>query len=229
MNLPGLEDAVLIQRLNRFAAEVEWRGGVALAHVPNSGRLRELMLPGVPLRVSPAPAGRHTACTLQMVQKNGVWVTVNAHLTNDLLEEAVRSSRVQGCEAPTSLRREVVYGGSRLDLACENAAGRHLVEAKCSTLLVEGIARFPDAPTPRGCRHLRELMQAAREGIGAHVVILVQHPGARAFAANGQTDPEFAHTLEQAAASGVTVQALGTRIFPDRMELAQDLPVSWGG
>lgn len=228
MKLLGLEDAVLIQRLNRFAAQVRWRGQTALAHVPNSGRLRELMLPGARLRVWPAPPGRRTACTLKMVEKDGVWVTVDAQLTNDLLEEAVRTNRVRGCEDVMGLRREVAYGSSRFDLACENAQGRHLVEAKCSTLRVGDLALFPDAPTPRGCKHLRELMAAAEAGLGAHVVILVQHPGAAAFAPNGDTDPVFAQTLAEAAGRGVGVQALSTRVLPDALELGEELPVLLG-
>ncbi len=218
----ALEDAVFFERLNRFSARVLWRGQEALAHVPNSGRLRELLVPGAHVRVRPG-GGSKTACRLMMVEHDGEWALIDAHLTNDMLEFAVRAGWLM--PDPFDIRREVQYAGSRLDLGCRNDAGFHLVEAKCVTLIQDGLALFPDAPTARGARHLRELMSAQQAGLNGHVAFFVQQPGARSFAANRPMDPDFADALEQAAAAGVQVYAIQCRIAPDGVGLYGMLPV----
>lgn len=219
----ALEDAVFLQRLSRFSARVLWRDQEVLAHVPNSGRLRELLAPGVRARVRPG-GGPKTACRLMMVEHQQAWALIDAHLTNDILEYAVRAGWLM--PDPFDLRREVRYAGSRLDLGCRNAEGFHLVEAKCVTLIQDGLALFPDAPTQRGARHLRELASAQRAGLKGHVAFFVQQPGAWAFAANRAMDPAFADALEQAAAAGVAVHVIQCRIAPDGVGLCGRLPLA---
>lgn len=219
----ALEDAVFLQRLSRFSARVLWRGQEVLAHVPNSGRLRELLAPGVRARVRPG-GGPKTACRLMMVEHEQAWALIDAHLTNDIMEYAVQAGWLM--PDPFDLHREVRYAGSRLDLGCRNAEGVHLVEAKCVTLVQDGLALFPDAPTERGTRHLRELASAQRAGLNGHIAFFVQQPGARAFAANRVMDPAFADALGQAAAAGVKVHVIQCRIAPDGVGLCGRLPLA---
>jgi len=216
-----LEDAVFEERVSRFSAWVIWRGERVLAHVPNSGRLKELLCPGVKALVRPG-GGEKTACRLMMVEYEGSWAMIDSHMTNDILEYAVQEGWLMA--EPFDIRREVRFGESRLDLGCRNGDGFHLVEAKCVTLVKDGIALFPDAPTQRGARHLKELIQAQENGFYAHVAFFVQQAGAKAFSANRAMDPEFAEALESAAAAGVTVHVIECSIQREGIRLYRRLP-----
>jgi sugar fermentation stimulation protein A len=220
------QPAVFLERLNRFAARVIWRQQEVVAHVPNSGRLKELLVPGAEIRVRPG-GGAKTCCRLMLARHQGRWALVDAHLTNDLLEFAVRGGRV--IPSPSDIRREVVWGESRLDLACEGNDGRHLMEAKCVTLVEGGAALFPDAPTQRGCRHLRELIRARQNGLLCHVLFFVQQEGAVCFRANGQTDPEFSRLLEEAAEAGVEVCAFACQVRENGIAIRGVLPWEHSG
>jgi sugar fermentation stimulation protein A len=177
MLLPPLISAAFLARLNRFAARVTVDGRELMAHVPNSGRLRELLVPGAACMVAPHPASattRRTDCTLTLVHHNGDWVCLDTHITPRILAEAVETGGLPpfaGCHVAL---REAWYGSSRLDLALEGPAGTWLVETKCVTLVERGMALFPDAPTERGRRHMEELAGAVRNGHRAAAVFVVQ-------------------------------------------------------
>jgi sugar fermentation stimulation protein A len=208
MRIEGLRDAVFLRRLNRFVAEVSLDGAQVACHVPNSGRLTELLVAGAPARVLPKAGEGRTACALVMVLNEGQWVVIDAHRANAVAREAVEVALVPGLERAECLRREVVCGASRFDMACTVGGVRQYVEVKCSTLQREGVGLFPDAPTERGRKHLRELAELARSGLGCHVLFVMQHPASRAFAPNRETDPAFAAALAEVVAAGVRVHAL---------------------
>ena len=216
-----LEDAVFEERISRFSAWVIWHGERVLAHVPNSGRLGELLRPGVRARVRPG-GGAKTACRLMMVEHEDSWALIDAHMTNDILEYAVQSGWLM--DDPYDIRREVKFGQSRLDLGCRNAEGFHLVEAKCVTLVEDKTALFPDAPTERGVRHLRELIRAQESGFTAHAAFFVQQAGAETFSANRTMDPAFADTLEEASQAGVRIHVIECVITEDHVVLCRKLP-----
>lgn len=216
-----LEESVFEERISRFSAWVVWRGERVLAHVPNSGRLKELLRPGVRALVRPG-GGEKTACRLMMVEYENSWALIDSHLTNDIMEYAVREGWLM--DAPFDIRREVKFGESRLDLGCRNEEGFHLVEAKCVTLVKDSVALFPDAPTQRGTRHLQELIRAAGSGFHAHAAFFVQQAGAVGFAANREMDPEFADALEAAAAAGVEIHVIECRIDAAGITLERELP-----
>ena len=208
MHLEGLIEGVFLKRLNRFLAMVELDGVPTPCHVPNSGRLGELLVPGVPARVRPYREGLRTKARLIMVQNRGHWVAVDAHLTNAVAREAVERGVVPGLERVRNLRSEVVHGASRFDMAGTVGGAPCYIEVKCSTLVREGVAYFPDAPTERGSKHLRELITLARQGAVCYVLFLLQHPAATSFAPNAATDPVFADLVGQAIAAGVRVCAV---------------------
>jgi sugar fermentation stimulation protein A len=215
-----------VRRLNRFAVEVAVGEALATAHLANSGRLHELMVPGAPVLLVPrASPTRRTAYDLALVCIDGVWVSADARLPNALFREALAEGRLPEFSGCRPARAEVAYGGTRLDFLLECPLGPTLVETKSVTLVEEGIALFPDAPTERGRRHLRALSAAAGEGLGAAVVFVVQREDARAFAPHRAADPRFAAGLAAAARAGVRVLAYRCRVDPCQVSIASSLPV----
>ncbi|HKJ01851.1 MAG TPA: DNA/RNA nuclease SfsA [Longimicrobiales bacterium] len=210
-----LVEARFVHRPNRFVvhAHVPDRGEV-VAHLADPGRLRELLVPGrrMGLRPEPPSATRSTEWTallVESVQGDG-WVSVNTTLPNRLVDRALRSGALEEFAGWRYVRREVRFGGSRLDFLLEDGGGRSFyVEAKSVTLVEDGVALFPDAVTARGTRHLEELVRAVREGHDAAVLFVLQRPDARCIVAARRIDPVFADTLARAGEAGVRI--LGRR------------------
>jgi len=226
MNLPSLLPARFLRRDNRFRATIEIDGHPAPAHVPNSGRLSELFVPGAPIWVSPAPApGRKTMYDLRLVAHVGVLVSVDARLPASLLAEAWRMGRLPGFAGYETLEREVRAGDSRLDLRLWHAGEPCWIEAKSVTLVNNGIALFPDAPTSRGTRHLEELVRLRREGHRAAAIFVVQRSDATSFAPHVAADPLFVHTLGAAAIAGVEVLAFTCRVSLTEIVLDHAIPL----
>ena len=194
-----------LSRPNRFIALVEINGAETVCHVKNTGRCRELLRPGaaVYLERSENPA-RRTAFDL---------IAVFGEFARTFDPTAV------------DVKPEFVYGASRLDFCLTTPAGLHLVEVKGVTLEENGHARFPDAPTERGVKHLHELMRAVTEGHRATVFFVLQMAGMNDFAPNDDTHPAFGAALRQAAEAGVHVAAYGCRVTPDTLELDRPVPV----
>ncbi len=206
MDIATWKDAVFLERPNRFLAVVEVDGVREEAHVPDPGRLRELLVPGASVRLRPATGrGRRTAWDLIGVSCPEGWVNIDSRLPNLLFAEAVREGMLEEFADYRRFTPEYPFGRSVLDFLLEGRGRPCLVEVKGCTLAVGGVALFPDAPTRRGARHLEELIKARREGYRACAVFVVKHPGGRSFAANRKTDPLFADTLERAAEEGVEV------------------------
>jgi sugar fermentation stimulation protein A len=218
--------ATFIQRDNRFRATVEVGGQSVWVHVPNSGRLEELFVPGRPvlLRKADLPH-RKTKYDLALVKLGQGLVSVDARLPNKLVHEALAAGRMSEFTGYTTIRPEVAYGASRLDFLLEDDEQRCFIEVKSVTLVREGVALFPDAPTQRGQRHVGELAQAVRKGQRAAVVFVVQREDAVIFAPNDEADPVFGQTLRQAARAGVEVYAYLCRVRRDEVALDGSIPV----
>ena len=231
MRMPQrLIHARFVQRDNRFRVTVEVDGHVAPAHLPNSGRLGELLTPGRELRLEFMPDPRRkTPYDLKLVRYAGVWVSVDARLPNPLFAEAFRNGHLPGFAGYTHLQSEVCLDDSRIDFLVTGPAGRRWVETKSVTLVEKGVARFPDAPTDRGRRHLEALIRAVERGDQAAVLFVVQRPDARAFGPHVDADPDFARTLRQALTAGVAVLACRCRVSEDEIVLDSSMPLKWNG
>ncbi len=228
---PQLVEARFLTRLNRFAALVEWEGREVMAHVANSGRLRELLEPGRRLLLAPA-SGEHrkTRFDLALVDLDSTLVSADARLPNALVAEALERGDLPPFAGYPQMRREVTCGESRLDLALEGPGGRCYLETKSVTLVAAGgVARFPDAPTLRGVKHLRTLSQAVASGRRAAVVFVIQRNDARSLAPHDAADPEFGVALRAAYAAGVEIYAYRCRVSPEEIRLTDPLPVNLGG
>ncbi|MFN2228372.1 MAG: DNA/RNA nuclease SfsA [Anaerolineae bacterium] len=228
MKIEGtLVEGRFLVRDNRFRVTVEVRGREAWAHLPNSGRLGELLVPGRrAILIERLAAGRRTGYDLNLIEHEGRWVSVDARLPNDLVEESLVAGQLEPLAGYASLRREVTFGRSRFDFLLESD-GRPpcLVEVKSITLVIDGLGCFPDAVTARGRRHVTELAQALCSGYRAAVVFCVQREDATGMRPHDESDPDFAQALRDAAAQGVEVYAYACRVEPGKVEIARPLPV----
>jgi sugar fermentation stimulation protein A len=220
-----LQEAFLSHRLNRFAALVEVDGRPVAAHLPNSGRLHELLQPGNRVFLAPKTGARKTPFDMVLVEAEGHLVSCDARLPPAILAEAIRQVQAPPFAGYETVRREVTFGESRLDLLLAGPRGRCFIETKSVTLVEEGVALFPDAPTERGRRHLGSLAQAVRGGVRAAVVFVVQREDATSFAPHRQADPLFAEALAQAMAAGVEAYAYRCRVDLQSICLAEEVPV----
>jgi sugar fermentation stimulation protein A len=216
-----------VTRDNRFRVTVEVEDREVWAHLPNSGRLGELLLPGRRVvLVERSTPGRKTGYDLSLVKYEGRWISVDARLPNDLVEEALLAGRLEPLAGYPALRREVTRGRSRFDFLLE-APGRRpcLVEVKSITLVIDGLGCFPDAVTLRGRRHVHELAEAVGAGYRAAVIFCVQRDDAVGVRPHDESDPDFGQALRAAAEQGVEIYAYACQVEPGRVEIAGRLPV----
>ncbi|MGI6254559.1 MAG: DNA/RNA nuclease SfsA [Acutalibacter sp.] len=220
MEYGTVEKGIFLSRPNRFIAHVRTPEGEQICHVKNTGRCRELLVPGatVYLEKSPNP-NRKTKYDLIAVEKGKLLINMDSQAPNKVAEEYL-PRLLPGL---TFWRREQIWGNSRFDFYAEAGGERWFLEVKGVTLEVDRAALFPDAPTQRGVKHLRELVRCQEEGYRTCVLFVVQMAGMEYVAPNRATHPEFAQALEEAAACGVRVEAVGCRVTPSTLEA--DTPV----
>lgn len=221
----NITTGIFLERKNRFIAEVEIDGQSEKCHVKNTGRCRELFLPGVKvvLQRSDNP-NRKTQYDLIAVYKNHQIVNVDSQVTNTVVEEWIKKS---GYFPELKLvKREVTYGNSRFDLYIEyGKEKRAFIEVKGVTLEEQGIARFPDAPTLRGVKHVEELMKCRKDGYEAWLFFVVQMKKIHHVEPNWKTHPEFGCALQKAAKAGVHLVAYDCLMTENSIQIDQLLPV----
>lgn len=218
--LPGR----FVERPNRFVALVDTAEGRLICHVKNTGRCRELLIPGARVYLERAanPA-RKTAYDLIAVEKRDLLVNMDAQAPNRVFGEwAVAGGFLPDLK---ELKPEYAYGASRIDFCLETAQGPHLVEVKGVTLEENGHARFPDAPTERGVKHIHELQSAVEQGLRATLFFVVQMEGMADVSPNDETHPAFGTALRAAAAAGVAVRAFDCAVTPDSIAIRREVPV----
>lgn len=193
-------------RPNRFIAEVEVDGAIEIAHVPNTGRCRELLVEDavVYLAVSNNPK-RKTRFTLHFVENKNKLVSLYSQEANRIVYEAIEDGKIKELSGYSTIQREKTIDNSRIDVYLANENEECYVEVKGVTLIVDGEARFPDAPTERGTKHLKELIKLKKEGYRTVIFFLIQHPAGNSFRPNWDNDPKFAQTLNEAYKEGVEI------------------------
>ncbi|MCH5317534.1 MAG: DNA/RNA nuclease SfsA [Eubacterium sp.] len=207
-----------IERPNRFIARVEVGGVIETVHVKNTGRCGELLLRGAEVWLEPSDkAERKTKYDLITVRKsNGELFNIDSQAPNKVAREWLET---QGYD---HIVPEYRYGASRIDFYMEKSSRRYLLEVKGCTLEVDGIGYFPDAPTERGVKHLRELIHAKRDGYEAAVAFVIQMNGISEVRPNAATHPEFALALEEARVAGVEVLFLRCRVEADELRVINE-------
>jgi len=214
-----------LYRVNRFIARCELDGAEITVHVKNTGRLGELLLSGAPvyLEHSGNPL-RKTAYDLVAVENRGYVVNIDSQAPNRIVREWIESGG-WGVDV-SDLRAEVTQGDSRYDFAYLRQGVPGLIEVKGVTLFDDdGMAYFPDAPTERGVKHLRGLIDAARCGMEAGVCFVLQRDDVTGLKPNDTTHPAFGQALREAAEAGVRITAAVCHVEPDRAAITHTVPV----
>ena len=211
MRYQNIVRGIFTDRPNRFTAHVDIDGHTETVHVKNTGRCRELLLPGAEVWLTaPGTEGRKTKYDLVSVRKNnGIMINIDSQAPNAVVYEWLEKQQYD------LIRPEYTYGDSRIDFYLERGSGRTLMEVKGCTLEINGIGYFPDAPTERGVKHLHELAKAAKEGYRAVLAFAIQMEGITEVRPNTQTHPEFGEAFEEAKAAGVNILFLPCHVEPD--------------
>ena len=195
-----------LKRPNRFIAEVNVDGNVEIAHVPNTGRCKELLIEGATVWLKPSDnPNRKTKFSLHFVENKNVLVSLFSQEANTIVYDAIIDGKIKELAGYSYHKREKTVDNSRIDIYLANDDESCYIEVKGVTLIIDGEARFPDAPTQRGTKHLKELIKLKKEGNRCVVFFLIQHPAGNFFRPNWDNDTEFSKTLNDAYAEGVEI------------------------
>ena len=224
MNYSKVISGKFISRPNRFIARVMLGKKEETVHVKNTGRCRELLIPGVTVYLAESnnPA-RKTKYDLIAVDKQGQMVNIDSQAANDIAEEWLRKSDLFSANA--QIRREVKFENSRFDFYIEDGDTKAFLEVKGVTLEQEGIALFPDAPTLRGVKHIEELTKALNQGYKAYILFVIQMKGVHLLCPNDTTHKAFGDALRQAAKAGVKILTTDCRVTADTVIPDESIPI----
>ena len=223
MRYDNMVPGIFLRRPNRFIAHVEIGGEEVICHVKNTGRCKELLVPGTKVWCQHwDKPERKTKYDLITVHKGDRLINMDSQAPNTAAKEWLLAG---GLGEISSLKPESKWGDSRFDFSFQKDGRLCFLEVKGVTLEFDGVCAFPDAPTQRGAKHLQELKALAQQGYGAYVLFVIQMEGVKHLHPNDTTDPAFGNALRQAAAAGVQVMAMDCRVTPDSMALFQPVPV----
>lgn len=213
MQYGTMVEGIFVSRPNRFIAKVIIDGMETVCHVKNTGRCKELLVPGCRVWLQRENGEkRKTLFSLITVEKDGRLVNLDSQAPNRVAFEWIeRTMQVEG------LRREKTYGSSRFDLYFEKDGRKCFMEVKGVTLEEDGVALFPDAPTERGVKHIQELMACQLDGYDAYLLFVIQMKGVHVFRPNDRTHPEFGQALRAAATAGVNIMAVDCVVEKDSL------------
>ena len=238
MKYEKIAQAKFIERENRFVARVELPSGeITKVHVKNTGRCRELLLHGSKVYLedfSGRMGNRRMRYSLVAVEKETdqgvILINMDSQAPNKVAQEALVEGRIKlpGLANLTLIKPEVKYGDSRFDFYVEAAdedggTKKVFLEVKGVTLEENGHARFPDAPTERGVKHINELIRARGEGYGAYILFIVQMEGMKDAAPNDETHPQFGEAIARAREAGVGILAYDCRVTPDTLTVNEEI------
>lgn len=224
MNYERIQVGRFIERPNRFIARIEINGNIETVHVKNTGRCAELLRSGATVYVQESDnPGRKTRWDLIGVEKNGRMVNVDSQIPNYVVKEWIESGNL--FKSPTLIKPEKTYGQSRFDLYVEEGERKAFIEVKGVTLEENGTARFPDAPTERGVKHVEELCGAVKDGYEAYIIFVIQMQGIRYFTPNEAMHKAFGDALRKAKQTGVHILAYDCKVKKDSIIMNKQVPV----
>jgi len=219
--------AEFISRPNRFQAYVKLGGQELMVHVPNTGRCREILIPGITvlLREELNPT-RKTLYDLIAGYKDNKLINIDSQIPNKVVEEALKDRKIESLAKYNIIQREKSFGNSRFDFKLSNDMGEeYYLEVKGVTLELEGKSTFPDAPTERGRKHLLELIEAKKLGFGAGVLFLIQMNGISVFSPNDEMDEEFGEALRLAFKNDVDIFAYECEVGEESITLSKSVKI----
>ena len=216
--------AEFCDRPNRFIAHVKINGVMETVHVKNTGRCRELLVPGCPVILEKSDnTARKTAYDLISVCKDGRWINMDSQAPNQAAAEWIQGGGLFAEEV--SVYRERKYGNSRFDIYVESPERKAFIEVKGVTLEENNIVRFPDAPTERGLKHVEELAECMQDGYEAYLLFVIQMKDVRKFQPNWNTHHRFGDALKAAREAGVRILAMDCMIGEDFMRIQNPVEV----
>ncbi|TDT61987.1 DNA/RNA nuclease SfsA [Fonticella tunisiensis] len=214
---------IFLERINRFEALVLVDGEAQRVHVPNTGRMKELLHKGVEVTlVKSNKPDRKTKYSMMFVNKNGHLICINSPLANRVFEDGIRSGKINWLKG--DIKREVSFRDSRIDFFIDGEY-KTFVEVKCGTYEENGTTMFPDAPTERGRKHIGELIKAVEDGYRAAVVIVAFMDYVKEFTPNYKIDREFGEKLKEAYDGGIDVRAYKCSISEDEIYILEEIKV----
>lgn len=215
----------LIKRYKRFLADVELNdGSVVTAHCTNSGSMTSCLEEGAPVYLTPVDdPKRKTKFTWEIIYMNNGWIGINTSVPNILAFEAVKNGEIEKLKGYTQVRREVTFGDSRFDVFAENKNEKCFIEVKNVTMKVGDYARFPDARTTRGQKHLETLIEVKKQGMRAVMLYIIQRMDVDIFGPAWDIDPEYSRTLVTAFENGVEIIPVIADVTPTEIKLIKEL------
>ena len=224
MKYNNIVEGRFIERPNRFIAKVEIGGVTETVHVKNTGRCRELLVKGTTVYLEKSNNPERTGYDLIAVLKNGkTLINMDSQIPNAVTEEWLRKGNLFSKDAV--IRREVTHNKSRFDFYIEEGGRKIFLEVKGCTLETDGIARFPDAPTERGVKHINELIDCVNEGFEAYILFVIQMKGIKHFEPNDKTHSAFGDALRNAESKGVNILAYDCNVTKDTIEIDKEIKV----
>ena len=224
MRYKDMIEGIFLKRPNRFIAHVMIEDREEICHVKNTGRLGELLIPGARVLLEPADSpGRKTKFSLICVEKDGAWVNIDSQVVNEIAADWIREGKF--LSDVRYLKREKTYGSSRFDLYAETEEERWFIEVKGVTLVSDGVAMFPDAPTERGVKHVEELITCRQDGYRTAILFVIQRKGVTYFMPHITRHPAFAQALKKASLAGVEILAVDCLVDEYGIEIDQRIPV----
>ncbi len=222
------KEAIFVNRPNRFIAYVLIDGKEEIVHVRNTGRCRELLIPGVRVILDDCSnnPNRKTRYSLIAVYKGDMLVNMDSQVPNLVVYDSLISNKIEGLENLNLVKREVTYEKSRFDLYFESDSHKGFIEVKGVTLEEDSIARFPDAPTLRGTKHVLEMIEAVDEGYIGIIFFLIQMRGPKEFRLNWEMDKSFSEAVKLASKKGVQIMAYDSIVSENSIELGEAIMIN---
>lgn len=224
MKYKNIIKAKFISRPNRFIAHVEINGKPEIAHVKNTGRCKELLTAGATVYVQKSDNPlRKTKYDLIMVEKNKMLINMDSQAPNKVFDEWIRQGSF--ISNISLIKPECRYGNSRFDFYIEAGGRKIFAEIKGVTLEENGVVMFPDAPTERGVKHIKELCKCVNNGYEGYIFFIIQMEKCKYFTPNKLTHPEFAEALKFASKRGVNIKALNCTVTQDELKILNEIEI----
>ncbi len=223
---PPLIKGTLIRRYKRFLADVQLENGeMVVAHCTNSGSMKTCIEEGAPVFLTPAnDPKRKTKFTWELIYINNGWIGINTSVPNKLAYEWIKSGKITKLSGYSKVQLEVKFGDSRFDVYAESQKEKCFIEVKNVTMKVGTVAKFPDAVTSRGLKHLETLLKVKQSGMRAVMLYVIQRMDVEAFGPAKDIDPNYATTLAKVHRQGVEIIAVQVKVTPEKIEYWRELP-----
>lgn len=227
MKYKKIVEGIFLKRPNRFIAQVLIDGVETTVHVKNTGRCKELLIPGNKILLEDCShrPNRKTKYSIISVWKEDMLVNIDSQVPNEVVYDGIKDGSISGFTDLDHIKREVTFGKSRFDIYFESPARNGFIEVKGVTLETDKISMFPDAPTSRGSKHVLEMIQAVKQGYVGIIFFLIQMKGPEIFKLNWEMDEEFSKAVKLARENGVHILAYDSIVTEDSIKIGEGIEI----